>query len=528
MGTPTASSMRSPGLGTLALVLLSGTSLIGLLALLTQRNEPWALARLGEPYLLQILLFTVGQALLSTLISVVLAIPVALALHLRGTFPGRALLLKLSLLAFVMPSLVLITALIILFGRQGWLTPSITLITGESWSLYGLPGILLGHVFLNLPFAVRCLVQRLHELPTPALRLALQMRLSPSQRWRVLLWPHCRSTLLLVGGFIFILCFNSFAVVLALGGGPRATTLEVAIYQAIRFDFDVNEALWLCSIQLLIAGGLMLLVNRWGQVQWLLTPRQQMPLLPHPTRCQARIWNTLILLYAVALVLPLAALVSRALAGGLDPSDLRAILEAALWSLLLAVIAAVLATALAWAALLPARHARLRRQGRTPAALEWLAMQTLPVPAMVLSVGLYVLVIRAGWLDEARLPLLIWLNALLVVPFAVSQLKPLLYHHDSQYERLGRNWRLSARQRRRIEWRLLRTALPLPLALTGLLALGDVAVFSLFGDPEHPTLPWLIYRYAGTYRMHEAAMAGTLLLLCSLLLIRLMEGRRHA
>ena len=48
---------------------------------------------------------------------------------------------------------------------------------------------------------------------------------------------------------VFLLCMTSFAVALTLGGGPRATTLELAIYQAVRFDFDLGRAAWLALIQ---------------------------------------------------------------------------------------------------------------------------------------------------------------------------------------------------------------------------------------------------------------------------------------
>ena len=41
---------------------------------------------------------------------------------------------------------------------------------------------------------------------------------------------------------IFVICLSSFAIALTLGGGPRATTVELAIYQAVRFDFDLARA----------------------------------------------------------------------------------------------------------------------------------------------------------------------------------------------------------------------------------------------------------------------------------------------
>jgi thiamine transport system permease protein len=39
-----------------------------------------------------------------------------------------------------------------------------------------------------------------------------------------------------------MLCVGSFAIVLALGGGPSAATFEVAVFEAIRFEFDPPKA----------------------------------------------------------------------------------------------------------------------------------------------------------------------------------------------------------------------------------------------------------------------------------------------
>jgi len=48
-----------------------------------------------------------------------------------------------------------------------------------------------------------------------------------------------------------MLCITSFTIVLILGGGPAAKTLEVAIYQALRFGFDPARAVTLTVLQML-------------------------------------------------------------------------------------------------------------------------------------------------------------------------------------------------------------------------------------------------------------------------------------
>jgi thiamine transport system permease protein len=46
------------------------------------------------------------------------------------------------------------------------------------------------------------------------------------------------------------------------GGGPRATTIELAIYQALNFDYDPARAAMLALIQMVCCLGLVLLAQR--------------------------------------------------------------------------------------------------------------------------------------------------------------------------------------------------------------------------------------------------------------------------
>ena len=70
--------------------------------------------------------------------------------------------------------------------------------------------------------------------------------------FRFIEWPVMRAALPGVAGLVFMLCITSFTLVLTLGGGPRATTLEVAIYQALRFDFDPARAVTLTVLQIVL------------------------------------------------------------------------------------------------------------------------------------------------------------------------------------------------------------------------------------------------------------------------------------
>ena len=145
------------------------------------------LAFWSDKYILRTLRFSLWQAGLSTLLSVVPAIIVSRALFRMGDFPGRRLLLGLFGLPLVVPAIVAVLGLVSVFGSQGWIP------LGRN--LYGLTGILLAHTFFNLPLAVRLLLPAFDQIPNAQWRLADQYGMNAWQRWRLIEWPAIRENL---------------------------------------------------------------------------------------------------------------------------------------------------------------------------------------------------------------------------------------------------------------------------------------------------------------------------------------------
>ena len=113
-------------------------------------------------------------------------------------------------------------------------------------SIFGFHGVVLAHVFFNLPLAIRLILQGWLVIPAERFRLAASLNAPVG---RLLEWPMLRAVVPGVFLVIFLICLTSFAVALTLGGGPRATTVELAIYQALRFDFDLGRAALLACVQ---------------------------------------------------------------------------------------------------------------------------------------------------------------------------------------------------------------------------------------------------------------------------------------
>ena len=214
-----------------------------------------------SPADLAALRFTVWQAFWSAFISVALAVPVARALA-RRSFWGRGTLISIMGAPFILPVIVAILGLLAIFGGNGALNLMLGPFGVPKLDIYGAHGVILAHVFFNLPLAVRLILQGWLAIPSERFRVAASLG---APVFRVLEWPMLRRIAPGAFAVIFVICLGSFAVALTLGGGPRATTVELAIYQAFKFDFDLGKAASLSVVQLclgLVAGLIALFLAR--------------------------------------------------------------------------------------------------------------------------------------------------------------------------------------------------------------------------------------------------------------------------
>lgn len=487
---------------------------------------------LTDVYIWQVVWFSWLQASVSTLLSLMLAIPIARALARRQHFFGRRLLLRCFSLALVVPTLVAVHGMILLHGHQGWINQLIISLGGSGYHyLYGLGGILLAHVFFNMPLAARIVLQRLETIAPETWRLASQLGLSSKDIWWHIEWPHLRTVLLPLAGLIFALCFTSFAIVMTLGGGPKATTLEVSIYQALRFAFDLDQAVLLSLLQLVCCGLILWVGLRLGRPLQLCPSTQQRCQRPDLHSVAGRLFDGWMLLLAVLLVLlPLLAIV---VAGSNDywhvVLDDKRLWYAAGNSLWIALNSALLTVMLAMGLLLARRHLQLRLGWhRAATALEWSGSVILAFPPLVLGAGLF-LALRS-WTDVFALSLylVVLVNTLMGLPFALHILSAPYLQLASQYDRLCSSLGLAGWHRfRLLEWPRLRHPLAFSLALTAAMSAGDLGIIALFGTPDVSTLPLLMYQRLGSYQGETASVTALVLLgLCLGLFIVLEQGLR--
>jgi thiamine transport system permease protein len=453
-----------------------------------------------DAYLPRVVAFTLKQAFLSTVLSLLIAIPVALAFA-RRQFWGRDALLKLFSIPLALPAIVAILGIVGVYGNNGTL--------GGLFSVYGLSGILLAHVFFNMPMAVRLLLTRLDAIPAENFRLGAQLGFTSQQVFRFIEWPQLASAIPGIASLIFLLCTASFAVVLILGGGPQATTLEVAIYQSLRVDFDPARASILAFSQLAVCGVLVLIAGQFARENSVF-PRTLSKLRRFDGQSALiRMFDVVAINIAALIVLP--PMVNILVAGITNIHISTALLRATLTSFGIGLFAACISLALGW---ILADRAAVHASKALRAAIMLACLSALIMPPAVLATGWFVTLSPIADVSRYAVLLVVILNALMALPFVWSPLFPAITDARLQHDRLCASLGLSGFARLKlIDLPTLRKPLALGFLMAMIVSLGDLSAISLFGSADFVTLPSLIMAEMGHYRMDAAA--GTALVLAA-------------
>jgi thiamine transport system permease protein len=481
-------------------------------------------APLFDAYIWRVAQFTLLQATLSTVLSIVLAIPVARALARQRHFWGRVWIIRLSVVPLGLPALVAALGVIEIWGRQGVVNDLLRLAGLQNpVSVYGLTGILIAHVFFNLPLAARFLLAALDRIPPEYWLSSANLGMGNGAVFRLIEWPVIRRVLPGVAGLVFMLCATSFTLVLTLGGGPAATTIEVAIYQALRFDFDPQRAVLLAFLQILVTAALLWLISLFGR------PPDEGVTAGRAIRRfdgrRRRVTDGLvILLFTLFTAAPLAATVTAGLAADFGRLALDPLLHRALFtSLAISFASACLSLAIALPIVLVPRLTDTGDAGLVTRligrALPATGSLILLVPPVVVATGWFLVLRSFGETGRFAPAVITVINALMALPFVVRVLEPAYRTHLSRTARLALSLGVTGMHRLRwIDWPALKKPFLTAFAFAMALSLGDLGAVAIFGADGFVTLPWLLFSRMASYRTADAAGIALILGVICLLL----------
>ena len=483
--------------------------------------EGWANAPTGllgtmwhDDYLRWRVVWSLLQAAITCGLALLLGLPVAWVLA-RFEFTGRALVLRLLMLPFVVPTLVAGMGVLALWGPRGVLNQAISFVlgAGHSVDLQGTPWLLLyGNLFFNLCVVVRAGVDALSQVSASRVAAARTLGASPWRAfWRVE-WPAILPWLASALCLVFLYCFSGFGLALLLGG-QRFATVEVEIYTLVAHELKLAEASVLSLAMVVLTGGVAL---AYGVLEKRLsTPVRGDAIALKNVRTagqQAGVAGALGILFVVCAA-PLLAILWRAASVLVSNSAVWQVLRddalfQALWNTL-----RFSAMALLMATLLGLAHALAAQRS---VALRTAAFLPFVVSPVTVAFGL--LLLYPSW--TASLPLLLAAYALLAYPFVAKSVAAAL---DSLPQHLGQAALTLGATPWRVFWRvtlpLVAPALRRGMAFAAATVLGEFAVTLFLSRPEWATLTTLIYQRLG--RPGAANLDAAMVLACLLMALAL-------
>jgi len=485
-----------------------------------------------QPYVVDVVLFTVGLAARSTLLTRLLGMPVAWVFA-RFDFPGRRLAWALTVVPFVLPTVVVGSAFLALLGPRSPIDALAETLFGAAAPQLRLDGsaaaIVVAHVFYNVAVVIRLVGGVWRHLDPRAEEAARVLGASAWRAFREASWPLLRPAVLSAASIVFLFTVTSFGVVLMLGS-PTDTTLEVEIYRQTAIFLDLPTAAALTILQMT---GVMVLLLVSARAQERLSLQQTLRRPGETARRPRRgregaLVAGILLAATVFMIVPLAALVERAMAGregyGLAAFGSLLVEEprmrlaappiAAIWdSLLFAVITTLIAGGLG----LLAATAIGYRRGWLSRTLDALIMLPLGTSAVIVGFG-FLVSLDTPPIDLRTSILLIPIaHSLIALPFVIRALVPVIRAIDDRLREAAAV--LGASPRR--AWLEIDAPILARGALVGAgfafaVSLGEFGATLFIARPETFTIPVVIYRLLG---QPGAANFATAMALATLLMI---------
>ena len=486
-------------------------------------------ALLSDSYYLGRIWFTVWQAALSTLMTLVLGLPAAY-LFARHEFPGKTVLKALTTLPFIMPTIVVAMGFVALLGPQGLVNTLLTGLLGTDAPQVRLTNtlaiIFMAHAFYNYAIVVRIVSAFWANVPPRFGESAAMLGAGGVQTFfhvtLPLLLPAIWSSAILV----FVFAFTSFGVVLVLGG-PQFATMEVVIYELTVKLFRLDIAAALAIVQLAFTYVFLIVYARLqerGSIAVTLVPREAVTRRKKSSRDIVLVAGIVAALLVV--LSPLLALTERAATSGggyslanftglfsnesgsyFYLSPLRVIGNSVQFAAVSMVIALLVGTTTAYFIARPRRRASLS---------DALFMMPLGVSAVTLGFGFLVAFnrspvdLRGSWL------ILVIAHSLVAYPFVIRSLLPVLRglppHLKESAAVLGAS---PVNVFIQIELPLIARGLLVGATFAFAVSMGEFGASLLLVRPEFTTIPVAIFRLLaqpGASNLGQALAMSSLLM----------------
>ena len=396
---------------------------------------------LGRPFYRGAILNTLQIGVLATVVTTVLAVPLAFAIA-RLPVPGKAAILALAALPLVLPSFVSAYAIVLLLGRSGIVTAWLQSVGIGFGSIYGAGGIVLVYVLTLYPYVLLPTVAAFKAVDVSMEESAQGLGSSPGRAVRTVILPIVLPANLAGALLVFIETLENFGV-------PFVLAEDMPIFSVEAFKLFIGEtspnpaqAGVLATLLILTTAAVLVIQRRFlASRRFATNARQAPPVLPigPGLRIAATIYCWLIVLLALVPFFAIVVLSFLEFRGPvLHPNfslDNFAVLFGRemrpLGNTLLFATGAALGTTLIG---VPIGYVVTRWRSGVATTLDVLATLPFAVAGTVLAIG-FVVSFNSGWLVLTGGPLILVLAyTVRKIPFAVRSASAIVHQIDLSLE----------------------------------------------------------------------------------------------
>ena len=480
---------------------------------------------LKNSYTQRIIFFSFYQAFLSAFISCLLAIPFALALNRHKDNKLIKYIISLCGFSFVIPSILIVFSVIKIFGFNGALNKYFNFyefLTIDS--IYGLKAILIAHVLLNTPFATRLFVQNLNNIPKNYYEISKSINLNFLGNIFKLELPIIKQSLFAVFSIIFSLCFLSFAIVMALGGSPKNSTLEVAIYQYALFDLNFNKAILLSFIQIsiciifVLVGFYKFKGSNFFEVDFIKYKH------PHKNeRLIKFIDYFLILVFIFVLFSPILAIYTEFLKSiflkiNITKAFIHALKNSILISLFTGIIVSIFGLLISYLIVINHKNFFLQQ------LLFLTSSMILIISPIIFSLGYFIFFQPIINYPYIKFFLVILINMIFLLPFAILIFFNNLKNLYLSFNDFRKTYRIDLISYLKIIFPLLRKNFLYVFSFSSVITFGDFTIISFFRSDNFETLPSYLFKLISTYQFNEASFVAGAILFLSMIIYFIIDN----
>jgi sulfate/thiosulfate transport system permease protein len=245
--------LRFAGVGYLAALLVIPVAVVMKKAFEPGLAEVWA--SITTPAAINAFWLTIIVAAIAVPLNAIFGVLCALVLE-RSNLPGRGLLNALLDLPFAVSPVVIGLALVLVYGREGWLADLPVQI------LFSLPGIVLATIFVSVPFVAREVAPVLREIGDEAEQAAATLGASTWQTFRRVTLPAIRWGLATGVVLSTARAIGEFGAVSVVSGKIQGETMTLTLLVEQRFqNFDLAGAYAASALLAAIAVAVLLVMT---------------------------------------------------------------------------------------------------------------------------------------------------------------------------------------------------------------------------------------------------------------------------